>query len=119
MEAEMSSVDELDAKEAETIRRCALCDVLDALGADGVAAWHAGTAPDDLMREISEQVNRLERREWWGALTYAAKKAGEIAAAAEAAVVVSPSLPLVVDGKAEGARLCEQAILAMRQPEEA
>jgi hypothetical protein len=99
-------------------RRRALCAVLDALGADGVYEWHTGTPPDGLMHEITEHVRWMEVRARRSALTDAAKKAGEIAAAAEAAVVVSPSLPLAVDGKAEGARLCERAILEMRQQEE-
>lgn len=106
-------------EEYETTRRRVLCDVLDTLGADGAAAWYTNASGYDLMREIHEHVRWMKGRGRRSALTDAAKKAGEIAAAAKASVVVSPSLPLVVDGKAEGARLCERAILAMRQPEEA
>lgn len=64
----MNIIDEL----AECRRR-ALCDVLDTLGADGVSAWHNGTVPDDLMREVWEHVRWLESRARWSALEDAAK----------------------------------------------
>lgn len=76
----MSGVDELETKVAESARRRVLCDVLDTLGADGVAVWYSGDAPDALMREIFAHVRWLEARARQSALEDAAKRAEALAA---------------------------------------
>lgn len=63
----MSIIDEL-----ADCRRRAMCDVLDALGADGVFAWHSGSTSNALVREIWEHVSWLEERARWAALEDAA-----------------------------------------------